>query len=57
MGFPSLWFLRIKLRNCRPMMAVKLPANCSFAINAKSVTLVNKENRSSGIAVIAVDSR
>ena len=38
-------------------MRVKLPENCPFAINVKSVTLVNKENRSLGIVVMAVDSR
>jgi len=57
MGFPKLWFLRIKLCNGRSVMEVKLPAKWLFAINVKSVTLVNKENRSLGIVVMAVDSR
>lgn len=39
------------------MTEVRLPANCLFAINVKSVTLVNKENRSLGNVVMAVDSR
>ena len=38
-------------------MEVKLPAKSPFAIKAKLVTLVNKENRSLGIVVMAVDSR
>jgi hypothetical protein len=36
---------------------VKLPVNFGFAINAKLVTLVNKENKLLGIVVMAVDSR
>jgi hypothetical protein len=38
-------------------MEVKSPANFPFAINVRSVTLVNKENKSVGIVVMAVDSR
>lgn len=38
-------------------MELKLPVNCGFAINVKLVTLVNKENKLSGIVVMAVDSR
>jgi hypothetical protein len=38
-------------------MEVKSPANFKFAINVRSVTLVNKENRLVGIVVMAVDSR
>jgi hypothetical protein len=57
MGFDSLWFLIIRVCSGRLVMEVKSPANCRFAINVKSVTLVNKENKSSGIVVMAVDSR
>lgn len=39
------------------VMGVKSPANFPFAINVRSVTLVNKENKSLGIVVMAVDSR
>lgn len=38
-------------------MEVKSPTKFPFAINARSVTLVNKENKSLGIVVMAVDSR
>ena len=58
MGFVNLgWFLMIKLCKGKPVMEVKSPANFPFAINVKSVTLVNKENKSLGIVVMAVDSR
>jgi hypothetical protein len=56
-GFVNLWFLMIKLRKGMPAMEVKSPANFPFAINVKSVTLVNKENKLLGIVVMAVDSR
>lgn len=57
MGFVSLWFLMIRVCSDRLVMEVKSPTNCPFAINVKSVTLVNKENKSLGIVVMAVDSR
>lgn len=56
-GFVNLWFLMIKL--CKGMLAmeVRSPVKFPFAINVKSVTLVNKENKLLGIVVMAVDSR
>jgi hypothetical protein len=58
MGFANLcWFLMMSLCNGRLVMEVKSPANFPFAINVRSVTLVNKENKSLGIVVMAVDSR
>lgn len=57
MGFVSVWFLMTKLCRDRLVMEVKSPPNFQFAINVRSVTLVNKENKSLGIVVIAVDSR
>jgi len=57
MGFANLCLLMISLCNDRPVMEVKSPANFPFAINVRSVTLVNKENKSLGIVVMAVDSR
>lgn len=56
-GFANLWFLITKLCSGRLVMEVKFPENCPFDINAKSVTLVNKENRLLGTVVMAVDSR
>lgn len=47
----------IKVFKGRLVIEVKSPANFPFAINVRSVTLVNKENKSSGIVVMAVDSR
>ena len=57
MGFANLWLLMTRVCSGRLVMEVKLPANCPFEINVKSVTLVNKENKSLGIVVMAVDSR
>ena len=57
MGFDNLWFLMIKLCKGRLVIEVKSPANFPFAINVRSVTLVNKENKLLGIVVMAVDSR
>ena len=57
MGFVNLWLLIIKLCKGRPVIEVKSPANFTLEINVKSVTLVNEENRSLGIVVIAVDWR
>jgi len=57
MGFANLCLLMTSLCNGRLVMEVKSPANFPFAINVRSVTLVNKENKSLGIVVMAVDSR
>lgn len=57
MGFVNFWFLMIKLCKGRPVIEVKSPVNFPFAINVRSVTLVNKENKSLGIVVMAVNSR
>jgi len=38
-------------------MEVKSPEKFRFAINVRSVTLVNKVNKLLGIVVMAVDSR
>jgi len=56
-GFVNLWFLMIKLCKGMLVMGVKSPEKFLFAINVKSVTLVNKENKLLGIVVMAVDSR
>jgi len=56
-GFVNLWFLMIKLCKGMLVMEVKSPEKFLFAINVKSVTLVNKENKLLGIVVMAVDSR
>jgi hypothetical protein len=57
MGFVNRWFLMIRVCSDRLVMEVRSPTNCRFAINVKSVTLVNKENKLLGIVVMAVDSR
>lgn len=57
MGFVNVWFLMTKLCRGRLAIEVKSPPNFLFAINVRSVTLVNKENKSLGIVVMAVDSR
>jgi len=56
-GFVNLWFLMIRLCNGRVVREVKSPVKFPFAINVRSVTLVNKENKSLGIVVMAVASR
>jgi len=57
MGFVNLWFLMIRLCSGKLVMEVKSPTKFPFAVNVRSVTLVNKENKSLGIVVMAVDSR